>query len=119
MATQLMVVEWQKCQGECWCDLKQLNLSHPHFNNMVGVYIIWSGSTVVRVGQGVIADRLAAHRQDPAVVYAGFDDLKVTWARVDGVHRDGVETYLGELLKPRVGDRFPMVVPIPVNLPWS
>lgn len=111
-----MRLDWNSCEGNVWCPLSNLNLQHPHFSDAEGVYVIWSGNRVVRVGQGVISDRLSAHRNDPAVTR--YADLRATWAKVAGVYRDGVERFLGDALKPLVGDAFPAAVPIPVNFPW-
>ena len=94
-----------------------VDLSHPHFNNMEGVYIIWQGNgPVVRVGQGVIKDRLFAHRNDRAIT--AHQSLFVTWAPVSSLYRDGVERYLANILRPSVGDAFPNAIPTPVSLPW-
>lgn len=108
---------WQKCQGDVWGSFMNVDLSHAHFNNMEGVYIIWQGNgPVVRVGQGIIRDRLAAHRRDSAIT--AHQNLYVTWAPISSVYRDGVERHLANTLKPRVGDAFPNVNPIQVVLPW-
>lgn len=117
-----MQVSWNKCgQNPTWCALQTLNLEHEHFNGMEGVYIIWHGGpkpTTVRVGQGVIRDRLQQHRTDPAITKYQDLGLYVTWAKVDAVSRDGVERFLAEQLTPKVGDRFPSVLAVTVNLPW-
>ncbi len=48
-----MQLQWQKCVGDVWGELLYVDLSHPHFNNMEGVYIIWqNGGPIVRIGQG-------------------------------------------------------------------
>jgi hypothetical protein len=105
-----------------WCSLNKVNLSHEHFDDLEGVYIIWHGGPtpkIVRVGQGVIRTRLTAHRQDEEIqAYAGLN-LYVTWARVDASSRGGIEAFLADELSPLVGERFPDVPPIPVNLPWG
>jgi len=65
-----MNLTWNKCQGDDWCSLKSVDLDNSHFDNMEGVYVIWHGGNdakTVRIGQGVIRDRLAAHRDDPEV----------------------------------------------------
>lgn len=88
---------------------------------MEGVYIVWHGGqnpATVRVGQGFIKDRLGAHRQDRETLAFQEHNLYVTWASVAADYRDGVERYLAETLKPKVGSRFPEVNPIKVNLPW-
>lgn len=117
-----MQVEWQKCAGNVWGPLLTVDTSHSHFDNMEGLYIIWhSGQNphVVRVGQGVIRDRILAHRGDPQIFRYCDQGLFITWARVGTQFRDGVERYLAELLSPLVGDRYPSVPSIAVNLPWQ
>lgn len=117
LSNQFMQLAWQKCQGEVWGTLMGVDLSHAHFNNMEGLYIIWQGNgPVVRVGQGIIRDRLSAHRRDTAIT--AHPNLYVTWAPVHALHRDGAERYLANILNPRVGDAFPNVTPTPVLLPW-
>ena len=121
MLIQEISVYWNKCQSNVWCQLNSVNLAHQHFDNMEGVYIIWHGGNnpkTVRVGQGVIRDRLQAHRLDNEVQQYSAYTLFVTWAQVSANQRDGVERYLAEALNPLVGERFPDVTPIQVNLPW-
>jgi hypothetical protein len=116
-----MTLSWIKCVGDKWCPLNTVNLDHPHFSNMEGVYIIWHGGqnpATVRVGQGFIRDRLRAHRSDPEVQAYSALGLFVTWAEVAAGDRDGVEAYLASILQPLAGERFPQRTPIPVKLPW-
>jgi hypothetical protein len=116
-----MQLTWNKCEGNAWCNLINLNLGHPHFQGMEGVYVIWhagANPATVYVGQGSIAARLQAHRTEPAILAYGPYGLFVTWARVDRQSRDGVERYLADRLTPRVGSAHPHAIPIPVNLPW-
>lgn len=81
-----------------------------------GVYVIWQGGgPYIRVGQGDIAARLTAHRNDPAITK--YSNLYVTWAAVPRSQLDGVERYLFERCSPKVGDRCPDCSPIAVNLP--
>jgi len=97
---------------------QNVDLSHSHFNDMEGVYIIWQGSgPIVRVGQGIVKNRIASHRNDREVTT--YSNLYITWAKVPTTYRDGVERYLANRLNPRVGDAFPDVDPIAVNLPWA
>lgn len=111
-------LNWIKC-GTSWCPLTNVNLSNV---TAQGVYIIWhegNPGRVVRVGQGDIAARLAAHRTDPAITYYARNGvLRVTWASVQAGSRDGVERYLADLWTPLVGDAFPDADPIAVNSPW-
>jgi len=84
---------------------------------MEGIYIIWQGNgPVIRVGQGIIKDRFTAHRNDGEITKYG--NLYATWAPVSVGHRDGIERYLANSLRPVVGGAFPNVQPIAVNLPW-
>ncbi len=116
LGPQSITLKWERCEGNVWCSLVRLNLDGPYFRGVEGVYVIWSAAgRWVRVGQGVIADRLRAHRSDPVIT--GHDELHVTWARVDPLYRDRVERYLADTLKPVAGRAFPNVVPLPVNLP--
>ena len=117
----IMNVSWVKCSGGNWCPLETLNLDSV--GDTAGVYMIWhSGNPgrVVRIGQGVIKDRLSAHRNDKAILaYNRLGTLHVTWAAVSWSLRDGVERHLADTWKPLVGSAFPDVQPIAVNSPWS
>lgn len=112
--------KWIKCTSGNWCSLESLKLETVSGN---GVYIIWHDGNpgrVVRVGQGVVADRLYEHQRDLAVLaYRKYGTLRVTWAALPASQWDGVERYLGEMWEPLVGDRFPDAVPIAVNSPWG
>lgn len=115
-----LAVSWEQCQGGVWCPLATLDLDHIHFDGLEGVYVIWrtSDRKVVRVGQGIIADRLRAHRADQGILaHQGNGSFLVTWAKVPATYRDGVERYLATTLTPLVGSAFPDVRPIQVNLP--
>lgn len=109
-------LDWGRCQSGL-CNFQLLNLTDPYFEGLKGVYIIWRSvdKRVVRVGQGIIKDRLRFHRSDPAILKHQPD--KVTWAYVPQEKRNGVERYLAETLSPLVGDVFPNVYPIQVNIP--
>jgi hypothetical protein len=88
---------------------------------MEGVYIIWhtgDPSKTVRVGQGVIRDRISSHREDAEIQAYSTYGLLVSWVSVLSQYRDGIEAYLAARLDPLVGERFPTRAPIEVNLPW-
>ena len=113
-----MNVNWGTCGDDNhWCDFDRLTLNSDGFKDKKGVYIIWSGKTVIRLGSGIIKDRIAAHREDAEI--NKYENMKVTWAKVNANQMEGVEKYLSELLEPLVGDRFPDRTPIEVNLPWD
>lgn len=116
----MLTVKWGKCGDDShWCSFESLNLDG--IKTVSGVYIIWHGgnpSRVVRVGQGNVADRIRAHRQDAKITKYKANGLYVTWASVPASQQDGVERYLADHWKPLVGDAFPDTVPIAVNSPW-
>lgn len=116
-----MVLNWMKCVGDAWCKLNAVNLDHSHFNELAGVYMIWHGGSkphVVYVGQGDIKDRLKAHRKESDIQQYANLELFVTWASVAPEYRDGVEAYLADHWKPKVGSRHPVVNRIQTNSPW-
>lgn len=111
-----MQIEWIKCNGGAWCSLLRVDLGDVHFNELKGVYIIWSEQRVIRLGSGVIRDRLYEHRNNPVV--NKYPNLLVTWSRVNSNQMEGVEKYLADTLNPLIGERFPDRASIQVNLPW-
>ncbi|HEY7385760.1 MAG TPA: hypothetical protein VH743_19035, partial [Beijerinckiaceae bacterium] len=118
--TMKMKLTWVTRQDGGWPRLHLVNLTDVR---TVGVYVIWHGGSppnVVRVGQGAICDRVGCHKTDDKILaYAGLGTLYVTWAAVPAAQLDGVERFLADRLSPRVGDRFPQVPAIPVNLPGA
>jgi hypothetical protein len=118
----MTILYWNKCNGDNWCSFERVELDHDHFTGMAGVYVIWyaagSNPKAVRVGQGNIADRIAAHRRDPQIMTYATRSLYVTWAKVPAAQQNGIEAYLAAVLDPIVGERFPNVASIEVNLPW-
>ena len=112
---------WVKCPGDVWCDLFRLDMDSVG-EDEVGVYIIWKPSKTgraVRVGKGNIKDRLTQHKNDRKITRHAADGvLLVTWAILPAQRLKGVEKYLGNVLDPLEGQRFPDVRPITVNLPW-
>jgi hypothetical protein len=110
-------LNWMQGKGNAWYRLSDLDLAGVRD---IGVFVIWHAGDAarwVKVGQGHIADCLEAQRSDPAIARFQHLGLHVTWAAVSVDQVNGVEAYLGAICRPLVGDRFPNVVPIPVNLP--
>ena len=145
----MMTVHWQKCNNyssESWCRLNSEFLDDPRLKivggrnpegseisvGITGVYIIWAGigdnRTILKVGSGIIKDRLRTHLNDPKVRKYEPEGLYVTWAsflpldQMRGIDQmRSVEKYLGHALRPIFGERFPANVEvIAVNLPeWD
>ena len=92
--------------------LSDVLLSDSHFTDLEGVYIIW-------YAQGIIKNRLYAHRNDPRILKynSPTTPLYVAWAKVPWGHRTGVKMYLHNELSPLVGEP-PQgnPIPVPVNL---
>ena len=114
---------WVKCKNNAWCSLHNVDLSHSYYDSCEGIYIIWywdnfGNPVTVRVGQGNIRDRLTAHRTDPQIQAHVHLNLLVTWTSLPSSYLNGVEAYLGKVLKPRVGSLFSDARPIPVALPF-
>jgi hypothetical protein len=121
MADYELQLMWHRCPGNVWCDLLELDLKDSQLDNLIGVYIIWHGgqpAEVVRVGQGVIKDRLAAHRRDPEILAYKKHGLFVNWAAASKSACDGIEAFLARKLNPLIGAAFPDRKPTPVNFPW-
>lgn len=117
----MITVHWYKCGKDSnYCDFEALNLDTV---TETGVYIIWhtgNPSRVVRLGQGKVADRIAAHRKDNKVLaYKKNGELRVTWAALPTHQMDGVERYLVNTWPPLIGDAFPDVAPLEVNSPFA
>jgi len=144
---ELMTIYWQKCNDYLsfgsWCRLNSDLLNDPRLEirlgrnlygfdtsiGITGVYIIWAGidnRTILKVGSGIIKDRLRAHLNDPKVQAYEYKGLYATWASFLFVDKQedkkrGVERFLGLILNPKLGERFPTNVEmIAVNLPeWG
>lgn len=117
----MYTLNWNKCEANIWCPFLTVNLQHPHFQNLEGVYIIWHGGQspcTVYVGQGNIADRLAQHRKDPRILQYSPFGLFATWASVTPSLRNGIERYFADQLRPKEGAARPNVTPIAATLPW-
>ena len=117
-----------------WADPIELNEIDDTLNlhGRRGVYVIWFRSSediyVVYVGKGDIATRFAEHVNRPEILKlleqpgtdgtAGNPMIMFTWAFVSPeANRVGIERYLARVLKPTLGQKSPLVQPIPVNLP--
>jgi hypothetical protein len=80
-----------------------------------GVYVLKDPFSIRRAGQALLVwDRFADYKR---VYNALF--THAYWAAVKASEIDGIEAFLGRVLKPIDGVRFPDVPPIPVNLPYA
>jgi hypothetical protein len=114
-----MNINWCKCMLQSRCRLNLINLDNEHFDNLLGVYVIWYGNdlkNVVSIGQGVIRDKLIEMRTNKKVQEYG-PDLFVTWAAVPKACLEGVKAFLCTELKPFDPHIIKGVDLISVNLP--
>ncbi len=114
-----MIIDWCKCILQSRCRLNLINLDNEYFDNLIGVYVIWSGndiSNIISVGQGIIRDKIVEMRIDKTVRESG-PDLFVTWAEVPNVSLEGVEAFLCNELNPKVQNTIKSIELINVNLP--
>ena len=111
---------WQRCTGSMYCNFRSVNLQHEHFNQLAGVYVVWSAGeprVVQRVGRGNIRDQLTALRARTDLPPAE-QQLQVTWARVPESLQASVVEYLSAQLAPRLGAAAAGGAATPVNLPF-
>ena len=114
-----MIIDWCKCILQSRCRLKLINLNNEYFDDLIGVYVIWSGNDekkIVSIGQGKIRDKLIEMQINKKVQSYG-PDLFVTWAAVPKAALEGVEAFLSDELNPKVYHSISCKDFIEVNLP--
>lgn len=133
----MITVQWQRClKNSLWCQFNEKLLSNGRFEtrlgdhsvNISGIYIIWTGidnRTVLKLGSGIIKDKLEAHLRDPEIQAYKPTRLYVTWASTLSVIgaeeiQKGVEKFLDIVFKPKLAEHLPDVDLVMVNLPrWN
>lgn len=133
----MITVQWQRClKNSLWCQFNEKLLSNGRFEtrlgdhsvNISGIYIIWTGidnRTVLKVGSGIIKDKLEEHLRDPEIQAYKPTRLYVTWASTLSVIGEeeiqkGVEKFLDIVFKPKLVEHLPDVDLVMVNLPrWN
>lgn len=118
-----MNLKWSKKDQGNWYGLYSFSLDDKCFDNLHGVYVIFTvlqttdSGVAVDVGLGEIRRRLEVHRREFENT-PDYMSLKVTWAEVPKDSQGGVENYLRQQLKLSMEKRFSDDPPIVVNLPW-
>jgi hypothetical protein len=133
----MITLHWQKCiKNSLWCQCNEKLLNDgrlesrlgDHSVGISGVYVLWTGidnRTVLKVGSGIIKDKLAAHLRNPEIQAYKPTRLYATWASTVSVNGLGdvqkrIEKLLGIVFKPKLVERLPDVDPIFANLPrWN
>jgi hypothetical protein len=114
-----MIINWCQCVIQSRCRLNLINLNNEYFDNLIGVYVIWSGNdmnNIVSVGQGIIRDKIIEMQIDKMVQESG-PNLFVTWAAVPIASLEGVEAFLCSELNPTLHHTIKNIDLINVNLP--
>lgn len=134
----MITVHWQKClKNSLWCPFNEKLLNDGRLEarlgdysaGISGVYIIWTGTdnnrTVLKVGSGIIKDKLAVHLKDPEIQAYQPTRLYVTWGSTVSTIgpqeiQKGIEKFLEIVFKPKLGADSPDVDLVMVNLPrWN
>lgn len=131
----MVTVHWQKCiKNSLWCQFNEKLLNDgrlearlgDHSVGISGVYIIWTGTdnnrTVLKVGSGIIRDKLAADLKNPDIQAHKPTRLYVTWASTLSAIgpekiQKGIEKFLEIVFKPKLVEYLPDVDLVMVNLP--
>ena len=131
----MMTVYWQRCiKNSLWCPFNEKLLNDGRLEarlgdysaGISGVYIIWTGTdnnrTVLKVGSGIIKDKLAADLKNPDIQAHKSTRLYVTWASTLSAIgsekiQKGIEKFLEIVFKPKLVEYLPDVDLVMVNLP--
>jgi len=114
----MLSLNWVRSTTNEWLDPRRTNWLSVDAD---GVYFIWAPGTLiggpiyVKAGQGNVRSRMQDHMRDARITR--YRQLNFTYAHVAWSQKDGVERYLGDVLRPLVAERFPDAPPIRVNLP--
>lgn len=117
-----MKVRWFKCRGNVWCDLFKLDLSNDYVKTINGIFIIWTGDIprkVLRIGSGNISRELSAIRREISFKAFQHHGLKVSWAEISALQRNGALAYMYNELLPTMQKEIPKGVPFHLNFPWD
>ena len=116
----MISLQWAVADGNQWYTLEGYNFAAI---TAKGVYVIWhegQPGRYVRVGQGIVGERLTTHKHDPTILaFRKSGILRVTWAIVHPGQLNAVERYLTQTLQPLVGYRFCDLDHVRVNLPGA
>ena len=117
-------LNWSRGTDGAPCRLDSLLSAGPVPRGVSGVYLLWvadscgAGPNWIYVGEARdIADRLEGHSSDPRVQAYACREIRVSWAPVASVYRQGVLCFLAKSLLPTVSEPIPAARAIPVNLP--
>lgn len=121
---EALQLSWSRGPDGGPCRLNELLNNGSSPRGISGVYLLWvadhcgSGPSWIYVGEGRdIATRLIGHQTDPRVQAYACREIRVSWAPVASMYRQGILCYLARSLLPVVAGPLPAARAIPVNLP--
>ena len=134
----MLTVHWQKCiKNSLWCQFNEKLLSDGRLEARLGdysvgingVYIIWTwidnNRTILKVGSGIIKDKLAADLKNPDIQAHKPTRLYVTWASTLSAIgsqeiQKGIQKFLETVFKPKLVENASDSDFVIVNLPrWN
>jgi len=134
----MIKLRWQKCiKNSLWCQFNEKLLKDDRLKarlgdrsvGISGVYIIWTeidnNRIVIKVGSGIIRDKLSADLKNPEIQAYKPTRLYVTWASTLSAIgpeeiQKGIEKFLETVFKPKLVENLSDVDLILVNLPrWD
>lgn len=110
-------LQWQKSR-DGWIPFDRLAMQSKALTDVHGIYILWSGDEIVKIGKGRIRDGLVKDKTNRRITE--IEGLMVTWAAIELSKIDEVLRFLVEQLKPRIADKPQFLTgrEICVNNPW-
>lgn len=117
-----MKAKWFRCKGNVWCDLFKLDLKNEYVKTIEGVFVLWTGDVpkkVLKIGSGNISRELLKLRNDFSIRAFQHLGVKVSWAHISPIQRNGALVYLYNELIPSMQTDIPKGVPMQINFPWD
>jgi hypothetical protein len=107
-------VNWVKGR-DGWLQVDTVNLQDQALDDAVGIYVIWSSKSTIKIGSGRIRDEIAKLKADRDI--ANYQDLMISWCTIEPELIEGVMNYLINTLKPVISGNETAEIAISVNKP--
>lgn len=111
-------LQWQKGR-DGWIPLDRLNIESNALNGVSGIYILWAGKEIVKIGKGPIRDGLIRDLTNREI--KSKEGLMVTWCAVEPDQEDSILKYLTNTLKPKIADQSFIISDVETSVyhPWE
>lgn len=107
-------VNWVKGR-DGWLQVDTVNLQDQALDDAVGIYVIWSSKSTIKIGSGRIRDEIAKLKADRNIT--NYQDLMISWCVVEPEFIEGIRNYLIKTLKPAISGGESAAIAISVNKP--